>query len=258
MPRPPEELARVALQVAEQAAAYLMTGFRKHPVPSEKARADLVTEYDFASERAIRARLKELTPEIAIVAEEEGGEASTDVTWYVDPLDGTTNFVHGHPFFCVSIGALSGGVPIAGAVVAPALGTRWLAFGPGTAQRDGEPCHVSATDELGHALVATGFPSDRSGVPHNNFDSFTRIKRVVRGVRRCGSAAIDLCYVADGTYDGYWERKLNSWDLAAGSALVLGAGGTLTALDGGPADLSVGHVLATNGALHGSLVALLT
>jgi myo-inositol-1(or 4)-monophosphatase len=258
MPRSPEELARIALDVARGAATLLMGGFRTHPVATEKARANLVTDYDFASERAIRAELHTLTPEIAIVAEEEGGQASTEITWFVDPLDGTTNFVHGHPFFCVSIGALCAGLPIAGAVVAPALRTSWLAYGPGTAQRDGVVCHVSETDELGHALIATGFPSDRSRAPHNNFDSFTRVKSIVRGVRRCGSAAIDMCYVADGTYDGYWERALNAWDLAAGAALVLGAGGQLSALDGGPADLSVGHVLATNGKLHGELLAILT
>jgi myo-inositol-1(or 4)-monophosphatase len=231
-----------------------MRGYRKHPVATEKARANLVTEYDLQSERVIRERLHALTPELSIVAEEEGGNAESELSWFVDPLDGTTNFVHGHPFFCVSIGALRAGIPVAGAVVAPALGTRWTAWGPGTAERDGAPCHVSETTELEHALVATGFPSDREHAPHNNFDSFTRIKRVVRGVRRCGSAAIDLCYVADGTYDAYWERKLSAWDLAAGSALVLAAGGQLSALDGGPANLSVGHVLASNGKLHAALL----
>src|SRR4051812_42449020 len=118
MPRSAEELARIALDVAQGAATLLMAGFRTHPIATEKARANLVTDYDFASERAIRAELQRRTPEIAIVAEEEGGQASTEITWYVDPLDGTTNFVHGHPFFCVSIGALRAGLPIAGAVVA--------------------------------------------------------------------------------------------------------------------------------------------
>jgi len=110
MPRSPEELARIALDVARGAATLLMSGFRTHPVATEKARANLVTDYDFASERAIRAELQTRTPEISIVAEEEGGQASTEITWYVDPLDGTTNFVHGHPFFCVSIGALRAGL----------------------------------------------------------------------------------------------------------------------------------------------------
>jgi myo-inositol-1(or 4)-monophosphatase len=150
------------------------------------------------------------------------------------------------------------GVPIAGAVVAPALSTHWLAWQGGPALRNGEPCGVSRTDDLAHSLVATGFPSDRSDPASNNFKAFTDVKKRVRGIRRCGSAAIDLCLVADGTYDAYWERSLNAWDVMAGSALVLSAGGTLTALDGGPADLSVGHVLASNGRVHQELLKLLT
>ena len=107
-------------------------------------------------------------------------------------------------------------------------------------------------------MVATGFPSDRTQVATNNFEAFTRVKPRVRGVRRCGSAALDLCLVADGTYDAYWERRLNAWDLMAGSALVLAAGGTISALDGTPPDLSVGHILASNGQIHGELLSLLT
>jgi len=112
---------------------------------------------------------------------------------------------------------------------------------------------VSETTELDRALVATGFPSDRSRSPENNFSAFTNVKPRVRGIRRCGSAAIDLCLVADGTYDAYWERRLNAWDVMAGSALVLAAGGMLSALDGTPPDLSVGHILASNGRIHRDL-----
>ena len=259
MTRTPEELAQIALEVASEAAQILVAGFRKHPIVREKARADLVTEYDLASERVIRQRLAERTPEIAIVAEEQGGTAASGegLTWYCDPLDGTTNFVHGHFFFCVSIGIAKAGLPIAGAVVAPALDTTWQAYSGGPALRNGEPCRVSATTELADALVATGFPSDRSQAASNNFAAFTNVKRQVRGIRRCGSAAIDLCLVADGTYDAYWERRLNAWDVMAGSALVLSAGGKLSALDGTPPDLSVGHVLASNGLLHAHLLNLL-
>jgi myo-inositol-1(or 4)-monophosphatase len=106
-------------------------------------------------------------------------------------------------------------------------------------------------------LVGTGFPSDRSRAPSNNFDAFMRVKQCVRGVRRCGSAAIDLCLVADGTYDAYWERRLNAWDVMAGSALLLAGGGALSALDGTPPDLSVGHILASNGRIHEALLGLL-
>ena len=259
MSHSPEQLSRIALQVATEAADLLLTGFRKHPASTEKGRADLVTEFDFASERLIRQRLAEHTPELAIVAEEQGGAPAPEggLTWYCDPLDGTTNFVHGHHFFCVSIGVGEAGRPVAGAVVAPALATHWRGFRGGPALRNGEPCRVSETTELGQALVGTGFPSDRSSSPSNNFDTFIRVKQRARGVRRCGSAVIDLCLVADGTYDAYWERRLNAWDVMAGSALVLAAGGELSALDGTPPDLSVGHILASNGRIHGALLALM-
>jgi len=259
MTRSPEELAQVAFEVASEAAQILLGGFRKHPQVTEKGRADLVTEYDLASERLIRQRLAERTPEIAIVAEEQGGKAATGnaLTWYCDPLDGTTNFVHGHFFFCVSIGVARAGRPVAGAVVAPALSSHWRAWDGGPALRNGEPCRVSSTSELGNSLVATGFPSDRTQAATNNFGAFTRVKPLVRGVRRCGSAALDLCLVADGTYDAYWERRLNAWDVMAGSALVLAAGGELSALDGTPPDLSVGHILASNGRVHHALLELM-
>ena len=258
MTRSAEELARIALEVATEAAELLHEGFRRHPAVREKGRADLVTEYDFASERLIRERLAERTPELAIVGEEQGGSpaGAGGLTWYCDPLDGTTNFVHGHFFYCVSIGVAEAGIPIAGAVVAPELATHWQGYRGGPALRNGVPCRVSDTTELSHALVATGFPSDRSRAPGNNFDAFVSVKKQVRGIRRCGSAAIDLCLVADGTYDAYWERRLNAWDVMAGSALVLAAGGKLTALDGTPPDLSVGHVLASNGLVHQHLLNL--
>jgi len=259
MTRSPEELAQIAFEVASEAAQILYMGFRKQPAVREKGRADLVTEYDLASERLIRQRLAERSPELAVVGEEQGGApaAGDGLTWYCDPLDGTTNFVHGHFFFCVSLGVAEAGVPIAGAVVAPALATHWRGFRGGPALRNGEPCRVSETNRLEQALVGTGFPTDRSDPASNNFSAFTRVKPRVRGIRRCGSAAIDLCLVADGTYDAYWERRLKAWDLMAGSAVVLAAGGTISALDGTPPDLSVGHVLASNGRIHDDISKLI-
>jgi myo-inositol-1(or 4)-monophosphatase len=220
-----------------------------------KSQHDLLTRYDLDSERLIRKRLAELAPELGIVGEEYGGRESPGRSFYVDPLDGTTNFAHGHPFWAVSIGVLDEGVPVAGAVVAPCLATEWCGSLGGQALRNGEPCGVSATDRLDEALLATGFPADRSREPDSNLSTFVRLKRAVRGIRRCGSAAIDLCFVADGTYDGYWERHLNAWDLAAGAAVVRCAGGCVTALDGGPPRLEVGHIAATNGRIHTELLA---
>jgi myo-inositol-1(or 4)-monophosphatase len=255
--RTPRELAEIALEVAREAGKLVQRGWRKNPSAIEKARSDLVTQYDFESERLIRALLAERTPELALVAEEHGGDAREGPTWYCDPLDGTTNFVHGHHFWAVSIGALAHGVPIAGAVVAPSLRSEWMGYQAGTAARDGLVCSVSETERLDMALVATGFPTERTKEPWNNFETFVRVKKAVRGVRRCGSAAIDMCLVADGTYDGYWERHVHAWDLAGGAAVLLSAGGRLSALDGGRAELAKGHVLATNGRIHDALLCLM-
>jgi myo-inositol-1(or 4)-monophosphatase len=255
--------ASLALEVATAAGALLLAGYRSRPVPTEKARRDLVTEFDLRSEALIVERLSAATPTLGLVAEERGGERKA-LSWFCDPLDGTTNFVHGHPFWAVSIGLLENGRPLAGAVVAPALGLSWTGFRGGPALRSepargtpSEACHVSETSELEQALVATGFPPDRRTAPQNNLDTFARVKKVVQGVRRCGSAAIDMCLVADGTYDAYWERRLNPWDLAAGAAVVLSAGGLLTALDGSDVDLSIGHLIASNGRVHAALQTLI-
>lgn len=246
----PIDYASIALEVARSAGDLVARGYRSHPTAAEKRPRDLVTDYDLGSERLIRELLAARTPGIPIVAEEGGGAAGSELTWYCDPLDGTTNFVHGHPFWCVSIGLMQRKEPIAGAVVAPSLGVEWWGAHNGGAFRNGQTCHVSQTDKLDDALVGTGFPSDRSQSPANNFEAFERVKPAVRGVRRCGSAAIDVCLVADGTYDAYWERALCAWDLAGGTAIALAAGARVTALDGGPADLTRGHVLVSNGRLH--------
>ncbi|WP_437607468.1 inositol monophosphatase family protein [Sorangium sp. So ce834] len=273
------ELSGIALRVAEEAAALVQAGFRAGPHGlrvEEKGPHDLVTQFDRASEDLLVARLGALTPGIAVVGEEQGAARAAEprggLVWYVDPLDGTTNFVHGHPFWCVSVGLMDDDTPVAGAVVAPMLGLRWTGFRPrepeplgaapappdGEARRNGERCAVSATASLAHAMVATGFPPVRDRAPDNNFDAFMTVKRKAQAIRRCGSAAIDLCMVADGTYDAYWERRLHAWDVAAGSAIVRGAGGVITALDGGPPDYHVGNIVASNGLLHDPIIALFT
>jgi myo-inositol-1(or 4)-monophosphatase len=253
----PERLARIALGVATEAGALALGGFRHAMRITEKGAHDLVTEFDLEAERHIRARLGELTPDIPIVGEEEGGQAVGDRVWYCDPIDGTTNNAHGHPFWCVSIGLMQGTTPLAGAVVAPALSTEWCGWSGGPALRNGERCVVSGTASLEQALLATGFPRDRGREPDSNLATFVRMKKRSQGVRRCGAAAIDLCMVADGTYDGYWERKLSAWDLAAGSAIVLCAGGRLSHLDGGPARIAEGNIVASNGVLHDALLSAL-
>jgi myo-inositol-1(or 4)-monophosphatase len=251
-----QAILQIALLAARDAAALVLAGWRKHPIAEHKSVIDLVTSYDRDSERFLRATLSEKTP-FPIVGEEEGGQQAQGEgapTWYVDPIDGTTNFVHGHPFFCVSIGLLTGTRPVLGAVVAPALGTEWTgALGLG-AKRSGEACSVSTIASFDDALLATGFPYDRRSSEDNNFDAFVTIKKRVQAVRRCGSAALDLCLVADGTYDGYWERKLKCWDLAAGTAIVRSAGGRVSTF-AGEDDVTSGHVVATNGEIHEALLA---
>jgi myo-inositol-1(or 4)-monophosphatase len=248
------DLVALALDAAREAGRRVHAGFRRHPVVEHKGAIDLVTSYDRASESFLRERLA-VTP-FAFVGEEEGGVSAAlgGATWYVDPLDGTTNFCHGHPFYCVSIGLFVGGEPVLGAVVAPALDLEWTgAVGLG-ATRSGAPSVVSQVSALGDALLATGFPYDRRTSRENNFDAFVAIKKQAQAVRRCGSAAIDLCFVADGTYDGYWERKLRPWDLAAGAAIVRAAGGRVTTFEGAEGGLLLGNLVATNGRFHDELV----
>jgi myo-inositol-1(or 4)-monophosphatase len=257
--------AAIALLVADEAAALVAAGHRSRPHADEKGRHDLVTEFDRASEHLLVSRLGERTPGIPVVGEEsaQGTRSRPGLVWYVDPIDGTTNFVHGHPFWCVSVGLMEDDVPVAGAVVAPILGTRWRGIvsperrpeeKESSSFRNEDPCAVSTTAAIGNALLATGFPVTRDRAPDNNFDSFVAVKKAAQAVRRCGAAAIDLCMVADGTYEGFWERRLHVWDLAAACAIVLGAGGVVTALDGGPPDYHEGSVVASNGLVHAALV----
>jgi myo-inositol-1(or 4)-monophosphatase len=196
-------------RAAAKSCEILLSGYRTRPRATQKGPIDFVTEFDERSEASLRACLRDCG--FPLVAEEHGG-TSAEYTVYADPLDGTTNYLHGHPFYAVSIGLLHFGAPLVGLVAAPSLGVTWTGGVNLPSRRNGELCCVSETLDLDAALVATGFPYDRRTSTDNNFDAFVALKRVTRGVRRCGSAAIDLCLVGDGTYDGYWERKLNPWD----------------------------------------------
>jgi myo-inositol-1(or 4)-monophosphatase len=249
----------VATDAARAAAELAQKGWRKHPASTHKGRIDLVTQFDLDSEILLREKLSHKTP-FPVVGEEGGGQrapGADGLTWYVDPIDGTTNFVHGHPFWCVSVGLFAGRRPVLGVVVAPSLGVEWRGIAETHATRDGEVCRVSDVEALRDALLATGFPYDRQVSADNNFDAFVAIKKECQAVRRCGSAAIDMCLVADGTYDGYWEKKVKPWDVAAGSAIVLAAGGRVTDYDGQPTDVTKGQIVATNGRIHDALIAQL-
>lgn len=244
------EALRIAERAAHDAGSIAMEGWRAGGPISKKGRFDLLTEYDLSSERLIRERLGAEFPSHRIVGEENAETGTGDLVWYVDPIDGTTNFAHGHFFFAVSIALYRGTEGLAGVVHAPALGVTWKAVRGGGAFRNGEPCSVSGRDQLEEAMCATGFPYDRWTNPDNNHAELALFLERARGVRRCGSAAIDLCLVADGTYDIYWEKALNAWDMCAGALLVQEAGGRLSGYEGEPADPRAGKLIATNGLLH--------
>jgi myo-inositol-1(or 4)-monophosphatase len=244
------ELSRIALQVATEASRLILAGFRQRPTVSIKADLSPVTEFDLQSEQLIRQRLAELTPGIAVVGEEEGGQAAGEYTWYCDPIDGTINFMRGHPFFAVSLGVAREGVPFAGAVVAPALRLWWRGSRDDRAYRCEAPCEVSNTDDLGHAVVTSGLPVRGRAVAESGLDVVLRLSPFVRDVRRCGSAAIELCMVADGTYDAYVTRALSPWDTCAGAAILLAAGGRWQAWSEGDR----AYELACNSGIHAAVL----
>jgi myo-inositol-1(or 4)-monophosphatase len=244
-----------AAVAAAQAAGKIIRahGARDPFAVTRKGAVDLVTELDLAAESAIRESLARATPGIEVLAEEGGGAWQASTRWIVDPLDGTTNFVHGLPIFATSIGLVVGGRPVLGVVRAPALGwTFHGAVGHG-ALWNGQPIRVSTVAELSRALLVTGFPYRPSEL-HDNLAEFAAFMRASQGVRRLGSAALDLCCVACGWLDGFWERHIKSWDLVAGAAIVEAAGGRVNDPDGGPFVPETGCILASNGRLHQAML----
>jgi myo-inositol-1(or 4)-monophosphatase len=245
--------------IARGAGALVMGGYRKGGAITKKGAIDLVTEYDLASEAYITEELGRSFRHIAVVGEETQGKRTVEhsddqLRFFVDPIDGTTNFAHGHPFFCVSLGLCRGSAPLAGVVYAPALGVCWAGSVETGALRNGEPCQVSERGALIDALCATGFGYSVVGADEDNVDEFKQVQRRSRGVRRCGAAALDLALVADGTYDAYWEFMLQPWDIAAGAALVKAAGGKVTNFGEQGVDVLSGAVVASNGHVHGELL----
>jgi len=249
-----QRAVEVAERVALQAGELVMKGWRSVVEISRKGRFDLLTEYDLGSERLIREQLCGAFPGHRIVGEEDAESGEGELVWYVDPIDGTTNFAHGHFFFAMSIALYRGSEGLAGVVHAPALGVTWKAAKGMGAFRNGQRCSVSTRDQLDEAVCATGFPYDRWSTPDNNHAELVLFLQRARGIRRCGAASIDLCLVADGTYDIYWEQGLNAWDMCAGALLVLEAGGQLSTYEGDEADPRTGKLIASNGVLHEAAV----
>ena len=246
-----------ALSAAKEAGEVLRKGFGWQHSVRYKGEVDLVTEVDEQAEQVIREILLEAFPAYGMLAE-EGGElaGNEDARWIVDPLDGTTNYAHGLPIFCVSIGLERAGEVVLGVVHDPMREEIYVAERGGGATLNGEPIKVSDTEGLIQALIATGFPYDRAEMPEA-LELFGRFAATTRGMRRLGSAALDLCYVASGRLDGYYERGIWPWDLAAGSLILEEAGGKLTNYRGDVLDLDGREIVASNGRLHPSIMRLM-
>ncbi len=248
-----------AINVARDAGSILVDKLGRALQVSNKGAIDLVTEADLASEKLIIERIRSHYPRHAILAEESGasenhtGDSAAEWKWIIDPLDGTTNYAHGYPCFCVSIGVERAGRLELGVVYDPMRNEMFAAERGQGATLNHRPMRVSAVAELSRAMLCTGFPYDvreRKDFARD-FSSFTM---QAQAVRRDGSAALDLAYVACGRFDGFWEDGLNPWDLAAGVLLIEEAGGSVTDFEGAPLDIYSARVLASNGLVHHAMM----
>lgn len=252
------DLARVrevGLDAARSAGELLRSRIDSIREVRHKGLVDLVTDVDVASEQLVSGKILEAFPSHTILGEEGGSHGGDDARfrWLVDPLDGTTNYTHGFPLFCVSIGFEADGELRFGAVFAPYVNELFVAEAGGGATLNGEPIHVSDVTELRQAMLATGFPYAREALPRA-LRSFEALSFAGQAVRRVGSAALDLCYTACGRFDAYWEHIVKPWDLGAGALILTEAGGRLSGTDGSPFSVDGGQVLASNSHLHAAML----
>jgi myo-inositol-1(or 4)-monophosphatase len=247
-----------AVAAARQAGALQKERVWGEYTVAHKGEVDLVTEVDSRCEELIVDSLRSAFPDHSFLAEEnvyDGGSAP--FKWVIDPLDGTTNFAHGFPWFCVSIGLEHEGKVVLGVIYHCMRDELFTAIKGEGAFLNGNRIQVSANQPLRNTLLATGFPYDRTRDNENNFDHFIDFHLECRGVRRAGAAALDLAYVAAGRLDGYWECKLKPWDVAAGSLLVTEAGGALTGYGGLPYSIYEHRIVASNGLIHQAMLEVL-
>lgn len=264
-----ESMLNTTIDIAVAAGAILRDGFGHVAHVSEKSSAgDWVTEYDIAAETAILDGLTAAFPDHHIVSEESGtNHVGSPFSWYIDPLDGTNNFAHGLPHFCTSLALYEGKAPLLAVIYDPLKDELFTAVaGEGAfLTRNGSRTNgrrtrlqVSQTARLDHSLIATGFPYDKHISPQDNTREAAAFLKRVQGLRRMGSAALDMAYVAAARFDGYWEFKLNSWDIAAGALLVTEAGGLITGMAGAPIAIAPKvHLVVSNGRLHADMLATL-
>jgi myo-inositol-1(or 4)-monophosphatase len=253
------DYARYAAEIARDAGAILRDRFGQPHELTYKGTIDIVTEADQAAEALIAARLRDACPTHDLLCEEgsRGNAPDSTFRWIVDPLDGTTNFAHGLPTFAVSIGLEDGSVPVVGVVYDPMRDELFVATRGGGATLNGQPIYVSQTDRLIASLLVTGFSYDFE-VRARQAETWRDLLTRVQAIRQTGSAALNLCYIAAGRLDGYWERGISPWDVAAGALMVTEAGGTVTDLQGGPFRSDDRQILASNGNLHRDLLAVIT
>jgi myo-inositol-1(or 4)-monophosphatase len=253
-----DDYLTIAIQAVRESGAIQKEWLRKEKRIEFKGEINLVTDVDTRCEQRIIETIKKAFPEHNILTEETvQPRLSSPFRWIIDPLDGTTNYAHGYPRFCTSIALEKEGRVILGVVYDPLLDELFVAQQGTGAFLNDERIAVSATDRLINALLCTGFPYDLRESKENNLDYFTRFIMEAQAIRRDGSAALDLCYVAAGRFDGFWELKLHPWDVAAGKLIVEEAGGRATDFRGGPLLLDGKEALASNGKIHEDMIRLL-
>jgi myo-inositol-1(or 4)-monophosphatase len=247
-----------AIRVAKDAGRLLRDRVGTRIDIDHKGAIDIVTDVDLASERLIREAISTYYPRHEILAEEGGlSESGSEYRWIVDPLDGTTNYAHGYPTFCVSIALECKGEVVLGVVCDPMRDELFTAELGGGAALNNRPIHVSKTADLMQGLLSTGFPYDIRTSKLTNLDHWANFAMNAQALRRDGAAALDLCYVACGRFDGFWELNLSPWDTAAGTLIVTEAGGRVTDFAGGPFSNYKLEVVASNGLIHDRMLEVL-
>ncbi len=253
-----ERFREVAEAAVREAGSYLRSNLDRRAEAAFKGEVDLVTAFDTGSQGILVDRLSAAFPDHGFLAEEGLSRAgSSAYRWVIDPLDGTTNYAHTFPVFCVSAALECEGRAVLGLVYDPMRGEMFRAAAGRGAFLNDAPVRTSGVADLGRSLLATGFPYDIRTSSVNNLDHWSRFIVRAQAIRRCGSAALDLAYVACGRFDGFWELKLNPWDVAAGALLVTEAGGRVTDLEGRDFELAAPGIAATNGLIHGAVLEVL-
>jgi myo-inositol-1(or 4)-monophosphatase len=248
-----------AIRVARDAGALLRDRLGTRIDIGHKGSINLVTDVDLASEKLIREAISTYYPRHEILAEEGGlTESASEYRWIVDPLDGTTNYAHGYPVFCVSIGLEHKGEMIIGVVYDPMRDEMFTAERGAGAALNNRPVRVSKTEDLMQSILSTGFPYDIKTSTLTNLNHWANFAMNAQALRRDGAAALDLCYVACGRFDGFWELNLSPWDTAAGALIVAEAGGRITDFAGGPFSNYKPEIVASNGLIHERMIEVLT